>query len=218
MRRKNMKKTATLFLLSVGINCMTVQDIVPVYEFDIDVQNVGAPIQSTMYGIFFEDINFGADGGLYAELIKNRSFEFENPWGGWEPFGDVSIAEKNPCFDKNSHYAHLTYAGQITGTGLENEGFKGIGIKANENYDFSLYARTETNNPIKLRIELVNRDNDIYETKTGRNIPLSCLPKRPRLNHAYASRWKRQVPWIWNISPFFRKRHSTIARTAYAAI
>ncbi|MBD9080056.1 MAG: alpha-L-arabinofuranosidase [Parabacteroides distasonis] len=165
MRRKNMKKTAALFLLSVGINCMTAQDIVPVYEFDIDVQNVGAPIQSTMYGIFFEDINFGADGGLYAELIKNRSFEFENPWGGWEPFGDVSIAEKNPCFDKNSHYAHLTYAGQITGTGLENEGFKGIGIKANENYDFSLYARTETNNPIKLRIELVNRDNDIYETQ-----------------------------------------------------
>lgn len=114
MRRKNMKKTAALFLLSVGINCMTAQDIVPVYEFDIDVQNVGAPIQSTMYGIFFEDINFGADGGLYAELIKNRSFEFENPWGGWEPFGDVSIAEKNPCFDKNPHYAHLTYAGQIT--------------------------------------------------------------------------------------------------------
>ena len=85
--------------------------------------------------------------------------------GGWEPFGDVSIAEKNPCFNKNPHYAHLTYTGQITGTGLENEGFKGIGIKADENYDFSLYARTETNNPIKLRIELVNRDNDIYETQ-----------------------------------------------------
>ena len=160
-----MKKTAALFLLSVGVNCMTAQDIVPVHEFDIDIQKVGSPIQSTMYGIFFEDINFGADGGLYAELIKNRSFEFENPWGGWEPFGDVSIAEKNPCFNKNPHYAHLTYTGQITGTGLENEGFKGIGIKADENYDFSLYARTETNNPIKLRIELVNRDNDIYETQ-----------------------------------------------------
>jgi alpha-N-arabinofuranosidase len=44
-----------------------------------------------MYGIFFEDINFGADGGLYAELIKNRSFEFEYPFTGWTPFGDVSI-------------------------------------------------------------------------------------------------------------------------------
>lgn len=100
MRRKNMKKTAALFLLSVGVNCMTAQDIVPVHEFDIDIQKVGSPIQSTMYGIFFEDINFGADGGLYAELIKNRSFEFENPWGGWEPFGDVSIAEKNPVSTK----------------------------------------------------------------------------------------------------------------------
>ena len=77
---------------------------------------------------------------MYAELIKNRSFEFENPWGGWEPFGDASIAEKNPCFDKNPHYAHLTYAGQITGTGLENEGFKGIGIKLMKINDFSLYA------------------------------------------------------------------------------
>ena len=98
MRRKNMKKTAALFLLSVGVNCMTAQDIVPVHEFDIDVQKVGSPIQSTMYGIFFEDINFGADGGLYAVLIKNRSFEFENPWGGWEPFGDASIAEKESLF------------------------------------------------------------------------------------------------------------------------
>ena len=49
MRRKNMKKTAALFLLSVGVNCMTAQDIVPVHEFDIDIQKVGSPIQSTMY-------------------------------------------------------------------------------------------------------------------------------------------------------------------------
>ena len=53
MRRKNMKKTAALFLLSVGVNCMTAQDIVPVHEFDIDIQKVGSPIQSTIYGIFF---------------------------------------------------------------------------------------------------------------------------------------------------------------------
>ncbi|MEJ1240825.1 hypothetical protein WBG78_21950 [Chryseolinea sp. T2] len=42
-----------------------------------------AKIQPTMWGIFFEDINFGADGGLYAELIKNRSFEFAQPLMGW---------------------------------------------------------------------------------------------------------------------------------------
>ena len=42
MRRKNMKKTAALFLLSIGVNCMTAQDIVPVHEFDIDIQKVGS--------------------------------------------------------------------------------------------------------------------------------------------------------------------------------
>ena len=43
----------------------------------IDAGNKGIPVQETMYGLFFEDINFAADGGLYAEKIKNRSFEFE---------------------------------------------------------------------------------------------------------------------------------------------
>ena len=43
-------------------------------NMQVDVKKVGLPIQSTMYGIFFEDINYGADGGLYAEMIKNRSF------------------------------------------------------------------------------------------------------------------------------------------------
>ena len=43
---------------------------------DVNTKKLGAPIQSTMYGIFFEDINYAADGGLYGELVKNRSFEF----------------------------------------------------------------------------------------------------------------------------------------------
>lgn len=50
----------------------------------------GAEINPDMYGVFFEDINFGADGGLYAELVKNRSFEFDYPLMGWTPFGEVS--------------------------------------------------------------------------------------------------------------------------------
>lgn len=84
--KKEHEKNRGFIPLKCRCKRMTAQDIVPVHEFDIDIQKVGSPIQSTMYGIFFEDINFGADGGLYAELIKNRSFEFENPWGGWEPF------------------------------------------------------------------------------------------------------------------------------------
>ena len=74
----------------------------------------GAPIQSTMYGIFFEDINFGADGGLYAELIENRSFEAPlhlTPSGerisgglqGWNIFGNVALNSERPAFDQNPH-------------------------------------------------------------------------------------------------------------------
>ena len=124
--RRSMKNAISLFLFSMGVSSLMAQ----ANEFKIDVQQTGAPIQSTMYGIFFEDINFGADGGLYAELIKNRSFEFENPFGGWVPFGNVTVQTKSPCFDKNPHYVRLSYNKELTGTGLDNEGFKGIGIKA----------------------------------------------------------------------------------------
>ena len=126
--KMNLKSTISAWLLSLGVGGLTTPAIAQQAEFVVDAQQVGAPIQSTMYGIFFEDINFGADGGLYAELIKNRSFEFEHPWTGWTPFGNVTIQSKNPCFDRNPHYARLAYDKQITGTGLENEGFKGIGM------------------------------------------------------------------------------------------
>src|SRR5215217_4944386 len=53
-------------------------------NLQVDVANTVTKIQPTMYGVFFEDINFAADGGLYAEMIKNRSFEFELPFMGWE--------------------------------------------------------------------------------------------------------------------------------------
>lgn len=162
---KCMKKAISLCLFGMGAVGLVAQTVNPVQEFKVEVQKVGAPIQSTMYGVFFEDINFGADGGLYAELIKNRSFEFENPLGGWIPFGNVAVQAKNPCFDRNPHYVRLSYEKELTGSGLDNEGFKGIGIKAGERYDFSLYARTVGNTPIKLRINLVNSQNDLYEAK-----------------------------------------------------
>lgn len=158
---KKMKKTMLLSLLSLGFSGLMAQTAV----FDIDVQKTGAPIQPEMYGVFFEDINFGADGGLYAELIKNRSFEFDEPLMGWMPFGNVTVQTKNPAFDKNPHYVRLSYNKELTGTGLDNEGFKGIGIEAGQNYQLTFYARTPSAAPIKLRVNLVNRTNDLFETK-----------------------------------------------------
>ena len=80
------------------------------HNFEINVSKMGAPIQKTMYGIFFEDINYAADGGLYAELVVNRSFEFPNHLAGWDVSGKVSVLADGP-FDKNPHYVRLEPAG-----------------------------------------------------------------------------------------------------------
>lgn len=123
-------------------------------SFEINLKKVGAPIQSTMYGIFFEDINFAADGGLYAELVKNRSFEFPNALQGWKTFGKVEVLEGGP-FERNPHYVRLTDPGHAhKHTGLENEGFFGIGLKKGAEYRFSVWARA--GKPVTLRIELAN--------------------------------------------------------------
>ena len=122
----------------------------------VDVSKPTAKIQPEMYGIFFEDINFGADGGLYAELVKNRSFEFPQPFVGWVPFGNVTVQDANPCFDRNPHYVRVVNDGRLLRAGLDNEGYRGIGVKQGEEYRFSVYARTPDAKPMKLSIELVN--------------------------------------------------------------
>ena len=117
----------------------------------------GAPVQRTMYGIFFEDINYAADGGLYAELIKNRSFEFTpDHLMGWQAFGNVTIQEDGP-FEKNPHYARLASAGHPDRwTGLQNEGFFGIGLHKDADYRFSVWARVPEGKAQMLRIQLID--------------------------------------------------------------
>lgn len=118
----------------------------------------GAPIQSTMYGLFFEDINFGADGGLYAEKIKNRSFEFPQHLMGWKTFGGVELRNDGP-FDRNPHYVRLTSAGHNhKHTGLENEGFVGIGVEKGEKYRFSVWARVPQGGEGRLKVVLADRN------------------------------------------------------------
>lgn len=145
------KRLLTTMALAVG---MTLQ--AQTHEFVIQTKKVGAEIQPTMYGLFFEDINYAADGGLYAELVKNRSFEFPQPFVGWVPFGQVTVEDEKPCFDRNPHYIRIVNDGRLLRAGIDNEGYRGIGLKQGEEYRFSVYARTPDATPVKLSVELVN--------------------------------------------------------------
>lgn len=111
------------------------------HTFDVNTKKVGAKVQPTMYGIFFEDINYAADGGLYGELVKNRSFEFPDALMGWKAFGKFEVKNDGP-FERCPHYVVLGYSGHNdTATGLQNEGYFGIGIEKTEDYRFSVWAK-----------------------------------------------------------------------------
>ncbi len=123
---------------------------------DIQANKLGAPIQPTMYGLFFEDINYAADGGLYAEKIKNRSFEFPQNLMGWVSYGNVTLQDDGP-FERNPHYVRLGSAGHNEKhTGIENEGFFGVSFKKGEEYRFSVWARTPKGEKATMRVELVD--------------------------------------------------------------
>jgi len=144
-----MKLTTTLAALLFAASA-TAQT----HTFDVNTKKLGAPVQSTMYGIFFEDINYAADGGLYAELVKNRSFEFPDNFMGWSRFGNVTLKDDGP-FDKNPHYVRLGGSGHRDKfTGLENEGFFGIGYEKDAEYRFSVWARVPEGGEAKVRVLL----------------------------------------------------------------
>ena len=102
-----------------------------------------AKVEPNMWGVFFEDINFGADGGIYAELIKNRSFEFAKPLMGWsvqkQKEGEVLVVNRKELNEANPRY--LQVKKETNDIELSNEGFKGIGIKKGLRYDFSMLYR-----------------------------------------------------------------------------
>lgn len=122
-------------------------------------------ISDMLIGIFFEDINYAADGGLYAERIQNRDFEYhpgdrlyrDNDWTSkkaWSVTGEVAfeIATADPVHVNNEHYAVLDV--QRKGAALINEGWDGIPVEAGKQYDFSVFARTPGRSRSGLTIRL----------------------------------------------------------------
>ena len=125
---------------------------------DVNTKKLGAPIQSTMYGIFFEDINYAADGGLYGELVKNRSFEFPQHLMGWQAFGCVDVKNDGP-FQRCPHYVVLSDPGHNDRrTGLTNEGFFGIGVKKGEKYRFTVWAKAPKDKA-HIRVQLIDESS-----------------------------------------------------------
>ncbi len=142
-------------LFSILLVAASVQGALAADEFVIRTDKPGAEVQPTMYGLFFEDINYAADGGLYAEMVKNRSFEFPNPLMGWESFGGIEIKNDGP-FDRNPHYVSFTPAGhRDKATGLTNEGFFGVAFREGEKYRFSVWARSAGESS-RINIQLID--------------------------------------------------------------
>ena len=136
--------TMAAVLLAAAQNVMTV-----------NTKKLGAAIQPTMYGIFFEDINYAADGGLYGELVKNRSFEFPQSLMGWQAFGNVQLKDDGP-FERCPHYVVLSAPEhKERRTGLVNEGYFGIGVQKGEQYRFSVWAKAPQGTAT-IRVQLID--------------------------------------------------------------
>lgn len=149
-----MKKCKNLLLILLSL-LVTATTHAQVNKMTVNVKKPGAEIQPTMYGLFFEDINYAADGGLYGELVKNRSFEFPQNFMGWETYGKVTLKNDGP-FERNPHYARLEHPGHDhKRTGMQNEGFFGIGVEKDKEYRFSVWAR-KLNGNSKIRIQLID--------------------------------------------------------------
>ena len=122
------------------------------HKLEVDASKSLAEIQPTMYGIFFEDINFAADGGLYPELVKNRGFEFKLGLMGWEePNSDRHSFNKESGKAQliqysdstgNRNYALIT-VNDAAGYELLNDGYRGMGVKEGNQYRVSFDAANQ---------------------------------------------------------------------------
>ncbi len=144
----------------------------------------GKAISPHLIGIFFEDLNYAADGGLYAELIQNRSFEYsptEQP--DWHPLkfwelqkrgggeGSIGVADMRPIHENNPHYALLQVRTPGEGVGIANGGFGGIPLKEGETYEASFWAyqafmgimwgRGDNSKPMPVSLRLESNDGEV---------------------------------------------------------
>ena len=139
-------------------------------NLEVNIANTVTKIQPTMFGLFFEDINFAADGGLYAEMIKNRSFEFETPLMGWKQpntnrnslnkKSGVATTLKTLENKSNPNFCRVIVNAD-KGFSMINEGFRGMGIKKDARYNLSLKAANHNGAFKKIIIQFIDKDQKV---------------------------------------------------------
>ncbi|MFD8044796.1 alpha-L-arabinofuranosidase C-terminal domain-containing protein [Streptomyces chartreusis] len=138
---------ATALLVAAGLvpTATAHAEDVTDYTITVDPAARGAAIDDTMYGVFFEDINRAADGGLYAELVQNRSFEYSTddnrsytPLTSWtvEGAGEV-VNDAGRLNERNRNYLSLGAGSSVTNAGYNT----GIRVEQGKRYDFTVWAR-----------------------------------------------------------------------------
>ena len=161
--------------------------------FTVNTDKPVADVQPTMWGIFFEDINLGADGGIYAELIKNRSFEFFKPLMGWKVMrvsaqkdvyteGDITVLNRPDKTSTNPRFMRISLNNHLKGNlGLQNEGFRGMGIKKDLRYDFSVLYRQKTGK-IKMHLELLSEKGKVIGSTIFMPMPTNNAWKKGEIS------------------------------------
>lgn len=147
-------------------------------------------ISPTHHGLFFEDINFGADGGLYAELVKNRSFEFDQPLRGWRVLQERgaqgrTYAVRHESRPRNPRVLRIEIYQQGRGFGLHNEGFRGMGVKQGVPCNLSLDIRRVKGGVTGLRAVLIGEDQSLLAeagitglTEQWQNLRCQLIPSQ----------------------------------------
>lgn len=150
--------TATAFLVAaVLVPAPARAEDVTDYAITVDPAAKGAKIDDTMYGVFFEDINRAADGGLYAELVQNRSFEYSEddnrsytPLTSWTVDGTAQVVnDAGRLNERNRNYLSLGAGSSVTNAGYNT----GIHVEAGEKYDFSVWARAESGSTLTVALK-----------------------------------------------------------------
>jgi alpha-L-arabinofuranosidase len=159
----------------------------------IKADQAGAEVQPTMWGVFFEDINMGADGGIYAELVKNRSFEFSKPLMGWsvqqKKFTEGTVLVHNRQDNTgNPRFVRITANNAEKGNlGIINEGFRGMGVRQGLRYDFSVMYRQVTPG-VQMHVELIDSNKQVL----GGTTLLPATEKEAPGGGSIVSGWKKQ--------------------------